>query len=165
MSGFDVILGMDWLSSYRAIINCYHGRVMVCTTRGDYFYFLGDRTHGGLSPLYDPRTQGKLSFLLATIIDDENIVVREMLPKVLYEYPYVFPEDLTELPPQCEVEFSTDLVPGTTSISMLPYSFALVELLMLKEQLQELLDKGFIRPSTSPWGASTLFAKKKDGSF
>ncbi|XP_028124704.1 uncharacterized protein LOC114321700 [Camellia sinensis] len=148
--GFDVILGMDWLSSYRAIIDCYRGRVTVCTARGDYFYFLGNRADEGLLPLYDPQSRGKLSFLLATIVDDKSNTIREIFPKVVCEYPTVFPEDLTELPHYRVVEFSIDLVPGATPISMLPYRFALAELLVLKEQLQELLDKGVIRPSTSP---------------
>ena len=77
----------------------------------------------------------------------------------------MFPEDLPGLPPDREVEFSVDLVPGTTPISKTPYRMAPVELKALKEQLQELLDKGFIRPSVSPWGAPVLFVKKKDGSL
>ncbi|GMP80823.1 hypothetical protein CsSME_00035786 [Camellia sinensis var. sinensis] len=165
MSGFDVILGMDWLSSYRAIIDCYRGRVTVCTVERDYFYFLGDRANGGLSPLYNLRNRGKLSFFLATIIDGENNVVRGMFPKVVCEYTYVFPEDLTKLLPHREVEFLINLVLGTTLITMSPYRFAPAELLVLKEQLQELSDKSFIFPSTSLWGALTLLAKKKDGSL
>ena len=76
-----------------------------------------------------------------------------------------FPNDLTEFPPHRDVDFSIELVPGTVSIFMAPYVFVLAELKELKMQLQELLDKGFIRPSTSPWGTSTLFAKKKDRSL
>ncbi|RVX08770.1 Transposon Tf2-2 polyprotein [Vitis vinifera] len=81
------------------------------------------------------------------------------------EYPDVFPEDLPGLPPEREVEFTIDLVPGTGPMSKAPYRMAPVELKELKVQLQELLDKGFIRPSVSPWGAPVLFVKKKDGSM
>lgn len=84
------------------------------------------------------------------------------LPRVVCEYSDIFLEDLVSLPPHREIEFSIDLVPSTTSISMAPYHFAPAELSELKIQLQKLLDKGFIRPSTSLWGAPALFAKKKD---
>ena len=69
------------------------------------------------------------------------------------------------LPPEREIEFCIDIVPGTDPISMPPYRMAPAELNELKEQLQELFDKGFIRPSTSPWGAPVPFIKKKDGSL
>ena len=77
------------------------------------------------------------------------------------EFPDVFPEDLSGLPPDREIEFSIDLLPGSSPISKAPYRMAPVELRELKAQLQELLDKGFIRPTVSPWGAHMLFVKKK----
>ena len=73
----------------------------------------------------------------------------------------VFPEELPGLPPQRVVDFGIELHPGTTPISMTPHRMAPVELQELRVQLQDLLDKGFIRPSTSPWGASVLVAKKR----
>ena len=79
------------------------------------------------------------------------------------EFPDVFPEDLSGLPLDREIEFSIDLLPGFSPISKAPYRMALAELRELKAQLQELLDKGFIRPSVSPWGAPVLFVKKNDG--
>ena len=84
------------------------------------------------------------------------------LPRVVCEYVDVFPDELPGLPPQRVVDFSIKLHPGTSPISMTPHRMALVELQELRVQLHELLDKGFIRPSTSPWGAPVLFAKKKD---
>ena len=72
---------------------------------------------------------------------------------VVCEFPDVFPEELPGLPPDREIEFCIDVVPGTDPISMPPYRMAPAELKELNEQLKELLDKGFIRPSTSPWGA------------
>ena len=74
----------------------------------------------------------------------------------------VFPDELPKLPPRRVVDFGIELHPGTSPISMTPYRMTSVELQELRFQLQELLDKGFIRPSTSPWGAPVLFAKKKD---
>ena len=73
----------------------------------------------------------------------------------------MFPEDLPGLPPDREVDFSIDLLPGTAPISKAPYRMALVELKELKEQLKELLEKGYIGPSVSPWGAPVLFCEKE----
>ena len=74
----------------------------------------------------------------------------------------MFPEELPGVPPEREVYLSIEVVQGTTPISRTPYCMAPTELKELKTQLQELLDKGFIRPSVSPWGAPMLFVKKKD---
>ena len=84
---------------------------------------------------------------------------------VAYEFPDVFPDELPGLPPHREIEFCIDVVSDTTPISMPLYRMAPVELKELKEQLQELLDKDFIRPSISPWSAPVLFVKKKDGTL
>ena len=84
------------------------------------------------------------------------------IPRVVCEYVDVFLDELPGLPPHRDIDFGIELHPGTSPISMTPYRMAPVELQELRVQLQELLDKGFIRPSTSPWGAPVLFAKKKD---
>ena len=73
----------------------------------------------------------------------------------------LFPEELPGSPPQREIEFSIDVVPSATPESITPYRMAPLELKELKLQLQELLEKGFIRPSVSPWGAPVLFVKKR----
>nr|GEY41156.1 putative reverse transcriptase domain-containing protein [Tanacetum cinerariifolium] len=84
---------------------------------------------------------------------------------VIRDFPEVFPEDLPGLSPPRHVEFCIDLIPGATPVARAPYRLAPSELKELSEQLKELSEKGFIRPSSSPWGASVLFVKKKDGSF
>ena len=81
------------------------------------------------------------------------------------KFPDVFPDDIAGLPPEIEVEFTIDLIPRTEPISIPPYWIAPVELRKLKAHLEELLSKGFIRSSISPWGAPVLFVKKKDGSL
>ena len=81
------------------------------------------------------------------------------------DFPDVFPEELPGLPPQREIEFAIDVVPGATPASITLYRMAPLELKELKLQLQELLEKGFIRPSVSPWEAPVLFVKKKDGTL
>ncbi|GJX55749.1 putative reverse transcriptase domain-containing protein [Tanacetum coccineum] len=83
----------------------------------------------------------------------------------IQEFPEVFPEDLPGLPPIRQVEFQIDLIPGAAPVARAPYRLAPSEMQELSNQLQELADQGFIRPSTSPWGAPVLFVKKKDGSF
>ena len=80
-------------------------------------------------------------------------------------FPDVFPSILPSVPPDRDIDFSIDLEPGTKPISIPPYHMAPAELKELKDQLQDLLSKGFIRPSVSPWGAPVLFVKKKDGTM
>jgi hypothetical protein len=84
---------------------------------------------------------------------------------VVCEYADVFPDELLGMPPDRDIEFVIELQPGTTPISKRPYRMPPAELAELKKQLQELLDKGFICPSTSPWGCLALFVKKKDESL
>ena len=84
------------------------------------------------------------------------------IPRVVCKYEDVFPDELSGLPLHRDVDFIIELHPGTSPISMTPHKMTPVELQELKVQLQDLLDKGFIRPSTSQWGAQVLFAKKKD---
>jgi len=84
---------------------------------------------------------------------------------VVNEFQEVFPEDLPGLPPEREIDFGNDLLPNTQPIFIPPYRMAPDELKELKERVKDLLDKGFIRHSISPWGAPVLFVKKKNGSL
>ena len=84
---------------------------------------------------------------------------------MIKEFSDVFPKELSGFPPEREVDLSIEIVQRTTPISRAPYRMAPTELKELKTQLQELLDKGFVRPSVSPWGAPVLFVKKKDGTL
>ncbi|GJY92609.1 putative reverse transcriptase domain-containing protein [Tanacetum coccineum] len=107
---------------------------------------------------------------------DPNVVTAQVMEKksdekrledipVVREFSEVFPENLPGLPPVRQVEFQIDLIPGAAPVARAPYRLAPSEMQELSNQLQELADRGFIRPSTSPWGAPVLFVKKKDGSF
>ncbi|KAL5822824.1 hypothetical protein ACOSQ4_020724 [Xanthoceras sorbifolium] len=102
---------------------------------------------------------------LAQVVDSKKVNVEIQNIPTVCDFTDVFPEELPSFPPQREVEFVIDVVPATSPISIAPYRMAPAELKELKIQLQELLDKGFIRPSVSPWGAPVLFVKKKDGSL
>ncbi|GKF63627.1 hypothetical protein Tco_0187075, partial [Tanacetum coccineum] len=84
---------------------------------------------------------------------------------IVRDFPDVFPEDLLGLPLTRQVEFQIDLIPGAAPVARAPYRLPPSEMKELSEQLKELFDKGFIRPSSSPWGAPVLFVKKKDRSF
>ena len=88
----------------------------------------------------------------------------ETIP-IVREFPDVFPEELPDIPLEGEVDLSIEIVPRIAPVSRAPYRMAPAELKELKVQLQNLLDKGFVRPSVSPWGAPVLFVKKKDGTL
>ena len=102
--------------------------------------------------------------MVAVEVSHENKPNLEQIP-IVNEFPDVFPEELPGLPPEREVDLIIDVVSGTAPISRAPYRMAPAEMAELKTQIQDLLDKGFIRPSVSPWGAPVLFVRKKDGSL
>ena len=102
---------------------------------------------------------------LALVLDSKRGQIELANILVVKDFPNVFPEELPSIPPVREVDLSIEILPGTTPTSRAPYRMAPTELKELKIQLQELLDKGFIRPSVSPWGALVLFVKKKDGNL
>ncbi|KAA0052288.1 hypothetical protein E5676_scaffold113G001050 [Cucumis melo var. makuwa] len=142
MEDFNVILGMDWLSANHASIDCFRKEVVFNPPSGTSFKFKG----AGIVYTREPEVS----------LSSEPMV---------REYPDVFLDELPGLPPPREIDFTIELEPDTAPISRTPYRMAPAELKELKVQLQELLDKGFIRPSVSPWGAPVLFVKKKDGSM
>ena len=161
ISHFDVILGMDWLTVHRVIIDCDSRRITAYTRDGIRVTFQGEKHDSLPQTVHDSRWSGQLMCWLASLTLDEG---RQDLglPLVVCEYEDVFPDELSGLPPHGDVDFVIELHLSTSPISMTPHRMTPVELHELKVQLQELLDKGFIRLSTSPWGASILFAKKED---
>ncbi|GJT90032.1 hypothetical protein Tco_1078877 [Tanacetum coccineum] len=98
-------------------------------------------------------------------VEDKSEKKRLENVPIVQDFPEVFPEDLPGLPPTRQVEFQIDLVPGAAPVARAPYRLAPSEMKELSEQLKELSDKGFIRPSSSPWEPGPCFVKKKDGSF
>nr|ABC94893.1 polyprotein [Oryza australiensis] len=144
----DVILGMDWLTKNNGIIDCSRREVTVSTPWGSPMSITMDQ---------NPK------------LCEQAAGVFTMLPlggmPVVQEYPDVFPEELPGMPPDRDIEFIIDLMPGTAPISKRPYRMPANELEELKKQIRELQEKGFVRPSSSPWGAPVLFVKKKDGSM
>ncbi|KAJ9556932.1 hypothetical protein OSB04_011546 [Centaurea solstitialis] len=101
-------------------------------------------------------------WFMAYVVDSNKDKLEVKDVEVVRDYPEVFPEDLVSLLPDREIKFRIDLIPGAAPIAKAPYRLAPSELKEMLAQLQELLDKGFFRPSTSPWGVPVLFVKKKD---
>ncbi|KAL0537066.1 hypothetical protein IC582_026036 [Cucumis melo] len=166
MQDFDVILGMDWLSANHASIDCSRKEVVFNPPSGPSFKFKGATTVSLPKAISAIKTSKLLSqgtwSILASIVDIREPEVSLSSEPVVREYPDIFPDELLGLPPPREIDFAIELEPGIASISRAPYRMAPAELKELKVQLQELLDKGFLRPSVSPWGAPVLFGKKKD---
>ncbi|GJY06360.1 putative reverse transcriptase domain-containing protein [Tanacetum coccineum] len=169
MSDFDIILGMDWLTEHRATIDCYSKRVIFGDLNNPEFIYHGSRLGKPLKIISALKARTLISHgcegFLASIKDTSLDGPRLESHPVVRNFPDVFPDELPGLPPEREVEFTIELIPGAQPISKAPYRMAPVELKELKDQLQELLERGFIRPSVSPWGAPVLFVKKKDGSM
>ena len=160
-----MVLGMDWLSRHRATLDCYKKEVKFHRPGKLEIKFRGIRrelSSNMISAMAAERMlskgcQGYLAYVVET--EKEGTLVDEI--PVVREFPY----DFAGLPPDREVEFTIDLIPGTEPISIPPYRMAPAELREVKAQLEELLSKGFIQPIISPWGAPILFVKKKDGSL
>ncbi|GJS08713.1 putative reverse transcriptase domain-containing protein [Tanacetum coccineum] len=146
---FDVIIGMDWLSNYKAEIICHKKVVRKPLSDGKVLKVLGEIPEEKARLLMSAKANERKQ--------EEIVVVRD--------FPEVFLDDLSGLPPTQEIKFRIELIPGATPVAKSPYHLAPSELEELSGQLKELQDKGFIRPSSSPWGAPVLFVKKKDGSF
>ncbi|GJX81129.1 putative reverse transcriptase domain-containing protein [Tanacetum coccineum] len=176
LGSFDVIIGMDWLAKYHALIICDEKVVRI--PYGDEVLIIrGDD--------YDGRSKSKLNIISYTKtqkymakgcqVYQEQVTSKKNEDKseekrledvsIVREFPEVFQEELPGLPPAQQVEFQIDLVPGAAPVARALYRLAPAELQELSTQLQELSDRGFIRPCSSPWGAPVLFVKKKDGSF
>jgi hypothetical protein len=140
----DVILGMSWMKLHRAVLDIA-GRLVHLD-----------------SPMYGKvilhlhvvsRIKASLHCVVELKLEDIHVV---------REFPDVFPDDLPGMPPERAIEFKIELQPSTAPIAKAPYKMSPVEMKELKIQLQGLLDKGYIHPSTSPWGCSALFVEKKD---
>ncbi|KAL4037992.1 hypothetical protein IC575_001595 [Cucumis melo] len=166
MLDFDVILGMDWLAANHASIDCSRKEVTFNPPSLASFKFKGGGSKSLPQVISAIRASKLLSQgtwgILASVVDTREADVSLSSEPVVRDYPDVFPEELPGLPPHREVEFAIELEPGTVPISRAPANGPRIERIKVRT---ELLDKGFIRPSVSPWGAPVLFVKKKDGSM
>jgi hypothetical protein len=147
--GIDVILGMDWLSKHKVLINCAKKSVKLTTEDGKELAYEAEllvTSKGATNRL-------KLNKLEVGQNQDVQIVD---------QYPDVFPKELLGMPPDRDIEFVIELIPKTVPIYKRPYRMPDKQLVELKEQIQELQGKGYIRPSSSTWGAPMIFILKKD---
>ena len=158
---------VDWLTRHHAVVNCFTKEVAFEFGDQQKIVFQGERKIIPtclISAIYASRLiKGGCQAYLAHVIDTSISQVNLLDVPIVNEFLDVFPADLPGLPRDRDVEFNIELLPGAAPISISPYRMAPLELKELKTQLQELLDKGFIQPSVSPWGAPVLFVKQKDG--
>jgi hypothetical protein len=171
LGSYGVVLGMDWLSTHEAKIDCRKKLIHCLDDLGKPNTILGIQRPISLqmiSAMQLKRCMRKGCQLLAVSIndlmekEDKEIILEHPLLK---EFADVFPTEIPGMPPKRDIDFRIELVPGAEPISKAPYRMTTQELSELKIQLEELLEKGFIRPSVSPWGAPVIFVKKKDGSL
>jgi hypothetical protein len=146
----DVILGMDWLSKHNGLIDCAKKAVRLTPSSGKELEYVAENL------VMDKAASNRIVLNHLDVVSTLDI-------RIVSEYPDVFPEELPGMPPDREIEFVIELVPATAPIFKRPYRMVANQLADLKEQLQELLDKGYIRPTASPWGAPVIFVLKKDG--
>ena len=144
ISDFDVVLGMDWLNRYRVVIDC-HDMILSFKIKGAEVEYKLEKPR--LLSMNTKELWEKP--MIATLLVDGKEITMEMVP-VVRQFSDVFPIELPGLPPEREIEFGIDLLPGVGAISKAPYRMAPMELAELKFQLEELLGKGFIRASISP---------------
>ncbi|XP_075489589.1 uncharacterized protein LOC142528426 [Primulina tabacum] len=169
MEHFDCILGIDLLTTYRATVDCYKKLVHFRTTESSSLFFYGEGARppmpvvSTLKACHALESGGEGYLIYAIDLSTSSVGIYDL--PVVCEFPNVFTDDIPGFHPIREVEFGIELVPGTAPISHAPYRLAPSEMRELKQQLQDLLDKGYIRSSVSPWGAPVLFVKKKDGSM
>nr|GFB23549.1 hypothetical protein [Tanacetum cinerariifolium] len=160
LGSFDVIIGMDWLSKNDAAILCGEKKVRI-PLKNKALIIEGDRNQSCLKIISCIKARKYIEngceLFLAQVTGMVSKEKRVEDVPVIRDFPKVFPEDLLGLPPPRQVEFRIVLIPGTTPVARAPYRLAPSELKELSEQLKELSEKGFIRPSSSPWGAPVLF--------
>ncbi|KAA3483913.1 DNA/RNA polymerases superfamily protein [Gossypium australe] len=166
---FDIILGIDWLFMHDAVVNCKRKTIDLRCLNDEIVRVESDDLNGlpTVISVLKARSYVKKGYeaYFAYVIDSKVFEKKIESVPIVCEFSNVFHEELPGLPPIHEVEFGIELSPGTTPTWIAPYRMAPTELKELKSQLQELTDRGFARPSFSPWGAPVLFVKKKDSTM
>ncbi|GJY08921.1 putative reverse transcriptase domain-containing protein [Tanacetum coccineum] len=165
---FDVIIGMDWLVKHDAIIICGE-KVVHIPYENKTLTVKSDKGMSRLKVISCNKARKYIKqgchLFLAPVTEKKSKEKQWEDVPVIRDFPDVFPDEFSGLLPPRQVEFRIDLVSGAAPVARAPYHLALFEMRELSEKLRELLKKGFIRLSSSQWGATVLFVKKKDGSF
>jgi len=153
LKDLEVILGMDWLPANHILIDCGQKKLIFPKLKGMQVI--------STQQFEREIQEGAKCFVLLTCSIVTAKVQKNMF--VVQEFMDVFPDEIPGLPPKREIEFAINLIPEAGPVSISPYRMTPLELAELKKQLEDLLEKQFIRPSVSPWGALMLLVKKKDG--
>ncbi|GKB26330.1 putative reverse transcriptase domain-containing protein [Tanacetum coccineum] len=165
---FDVIIGMDWLVEHNALV-VYGKKEVHIPVKGKMLIVKGNCDISRLKVVSCIKARKYIErgchLFVAHVTEKEPKEKSLNDVPIIRDFPEVFPDDLPGLPPPRQVEFRIELVHGAAPVARAPYRLAPSELKELSDQLKELSEKGFIRPSSSPWGAPVLFVKKEDGSF
>jgi len=156
MEGLDVILGMDWLANNHVVIDCEQCIVVFPYAEGLELISLNQAVR--------EIEVGATCFMIAAQAEKKSTEEQISMIPVVDEYGDVFPYEIPELSPSKDVDFTINLIPEAGRVSMAPYRMAPAELAELKKQIEDLLEKKFIRASASPWGSPMLLVKKKDDS-
>nr|GEW30619.1 putative reverse transcriptase domain-containing protein [Tanacetum cinerariifolium] len=164
LGSFDVVIGMDWLSKNHAKILCDE-KVVHIPIDGETLIIRGGRSKNRLNLISCIKTKRYISrgcqIFMIQVMENKSDEKRLKEIPVVKEFPDIFPEDLPGLPPIRQVEFEIDLILGAAPVARTPYRLAPSEMQELSNQLQVLIDRGFIRPSTSPWGADNRYPLPK----
>eukprot|EP00253_Pinus_taeda_P004218 PITA_04218 len=171
LGSYDVLIGMDWLERRWSIINCKTKIVSYRDELGMGKEIQGIQKPVQIRPIKASqlvkciRNKCQIYAVQVGFADsvDKAATVKDI--PVVQEFADVFPEEIPGLPPRRDLDFTIELIPGAAPVSRAPYRMSVPELTELKMQLQELLEKKYIRPSVSPWGAPVLFVRKKGGTL
>jgi hypothetical protein len=170
LGSYDLLIGMDWMAAHKARLDCYHKTVECVSKEGKRITLQGIRKPVSVRQIsaLQMRKYCRKGCPLYAIQVLKTIEGDKPSPydhPILREYKDLFLEEVLGLPPRRDIEFSIELAPGVVPVSRTPYRLSTPELVELKLQLKEMIDKGYILPIMSPWGAPILFVRKKDGTL
>ena len=168
LGSYDIVIGMDWLAAHKAKMDCYYKTLECVSEEGKRINLQGIRKPVSVRQISALQMRkycrkGCPLYAVQVLKTTEGANTSPEDHPILREYRDVFPEEIPGLPPRRDIDFSIELAPGAVPVSRTPYRMSTLELVELKLQLKEMLDKGYIRPSVSSWVTSVLFVKKKDG--
>eukprot|EP00253_Pinus_taeda_P012349 PITA_12349 len=171
LGSYDILIGMDWLEKHWSLVDCKTKIIYYRDQQGNRKELQGIKQPVQVRPITANQLMKCIrkgcqvyAIQVGYVNSKDKSVSLNSIP-IIQEFTDVFPKEIPGLPPRRNIDFTIELIPGAAPVSRAPYRMSTPELTELKMQLQELLDKEYIRPSVSPWGAPVLFVKKKDGTL
>jgi hypothetical protein len=170
LGSYDLLIGMDWMAAHKAKLDYYHKTLECVSKEGKRITLQGIRKLVSVRQISSLQMRkyfqkGCPLYAIQVLKTIEGAKPSSDDHPILREYRYVFLKEVPGLPPRRDIDFLIELAPGAVSVSRTPYWMSTPDLVELKLQLKEMLDKGYIRPSIYPWGAPVLFVKNKDGTL